>query len=108
MNREDYLVELDAAGRDLGRRARVVADAANPLTGLRECVAENWKWWLPAAAVAGFAIARVIRPSGRVGGRSFPDAGGAAFWVPTLIKLLPSVTAQVVPLILSLRSSRKN
>lgn len=107
MNREDYLVELEAAGRDLGRRARVVADAANPLTGLRECVAENWKWWLPAAAVAGFAIARVIRPSGR-GGLPSHDSGGAAFWVPTLIKLLPSVTAQVVPLILSLRSSRKN
>lgn len=107
MNREDYLVELEAAGRDLGRRARVVADAANPLTGLRESVAENWKWWLPAAAVAGFAIARVIRPSGR-GGSPYRDSGGAAFWVPTLIKLLPSVTAQVVPLILSLRSSRKN
>jgi len=34
-------------------------------------------------------------------------SGGAAFWVPTLIKLLPAALTQLVPLVLSLRSGRK-
>jgi hypothetical protein len=104
MNREDYLLELDDAGRELGRRARVAAEAANPLNGLRESVAENWKWWLPAAAVAGFAVARTLSPAGRTAASA--GGGGAAFWIPTLVRLLPTVTAQIVPLILSLRSPR--
>lgn len=106
MNREQYLVELDDAGRELGRSARMAADAANPLKGLRECVAANWKWWLPAAAAAGFAAARVIRSSGPRGS-TVPGGGAAAFWIPTLVKLLPAVTTQIVPLILSLRTARK-
>jgi len=72
-------------------------------------VARDWKWWLPGASIAGFAAARFLRlPRG--GRRSAAAPGteaGAAFWIPTLLKLLPAVMTQVVPLFLSLRSDRK-
>jgi len=110
MNREDYLRELEAAGGELQSRVRELAAAANPLNQLRGEVARDWKWWLPGASVAGFAVARFLRlPAGRavaVGAPPTPG-GGAAFWVPVLLKLLPATLTQLVPLILSLRSGRK-
>jgi hypothetical protein len=111
MNREEYLRELDAAGGELQAKVRELAVAANPLNQLRSEVARDWKWWLPGASVAGFAAARLLRmPLGRPKGQSggSPAADGAAFWVPTLLKLLPAALTQLVPLFLSLRSGRKN
>jgi hypothetical protein len=35
-------------------------------------------------------------------------ASGAALWIPMLVKVLPAVLTQIVPLVLSLRSGRKN
>lgn len=110
MNREEYLRELEQAGRELGLRGRVLAEAANPLNQLRSEVARDWKWWLPGASVAGFAAARLVR--GPKGGRQRTDTGsqrhtGAAYWLPILLKLLPAVLAQLVPLFLGLRSGRK-
>lgn len=58
MNREDYLRELEAAGGELQSKVRELAAAANPLNQLRGEVARDWKWWLPGASVAGFAVAR--------------------------------------------------
>jgi hypothetical protein len=110
MNREEYLRELDAAGLELKAKAHDLAEAANPLSQLRSGVARDWKWWLPGASMAGFATARLLRfrgataKPGRTGGQ--PEAG-AAFWVPTLLKFLPAVMTQLVPLFLSLRSGRK-
>lgn len=110
MNREEYLSELDAAGRELQAKAHDLAAAANPLNQLRSGVARDWKWWLPGASVAGFAAARLLRPKGGrapQGGAGGSPAAGAVFWVPTLLKLLPAVASQLVPLFLSLRSGRK-
>jgi hypothetical protein len=110
MNRDEYLRELDSAGLELKAKAHDLAEAANPLNQLRSEVARDWKWWLPGASVAGFAAARLLRPGrarathGKSGDQA---AGGAAFWVPTLIKLLPAALTQLVPLVLSLRSGRK-
>lgn len=110
MNREDYLRELEAAGGELQSKVRELAAAANPLNQLRGEVARDWKWWLPGASVAGFAVARFLRlPAGRgaSGRASQASAGGAGFWIPVVLKLLPGTLTQLVPLILSLRSGRK-
>jgi hypothetical protein len=112
MNREEYLRELETAGNELQSKVRELAVAANPLNQLRSEVARDWKWWLPGASVAGFAVARFLRmPAGRTakrGGTGEVAAGGAAFWVPVVLKLLPATLTQLVPLFLSLRSGRKN
>ena len=111
MNREDYLRELEAAGDALQSKARHLAAAANPLNQLRSEVARDWKWWLPGASVAGFAVARLLRlPSGRGTGPApgVTPSGGAAVWVPVVLKLLPATLTQLVPLFLSLRSGRRN
>ena len=109
MNREDYMRELEAAGGEMQARLHDLAAAANPLNQLRSEVARDWKWWLPGASVAGFAAARLLRvPRGGVKNAGAASAGGAAFWVPTLLKLLPAALTQLVPLVLSLRSGRKN
>lgn len=109
MNREDYLRELDSAGRELKRNGEALVSAANPVNQLRHGVAHDWKWWLPGASVAGFAIARFLRRPAhkQKAGKLDAPRSGAAFWVPTLVKLLPTVMAQLVPLFLSLRSGRK-
>ena len=109
MNREDYLRELESAGHELRRSGRNLAVAVNPVNQLRHGVAHEWKWWLPGASVAGFALARILRRPARQQKNWKQDTAktGAAFWVPTLIKLLPAVAAQLVPLFLSLRSGRK-
>ena len=111
MNREQYLRELETAGNDLQAKVRELAVAANPLNQLRSEVARDWKWWLPGASVAGFAAARFLRLGGSSAKRSTAkeqSVSGAAFWIPTLVKLLPAVLTQLVPLVLSLRSGRKN
>lgn len=110
MNREEYLRELELAGGELQSKVRELAVAANPLNQLRSEVARDWKWWLPGASVAGFAAARLLRmPVGKVRGDSKDSApAGAAYWLPVLIKLLPTALSQLVPLFLSLRSGRKN
>ena len=110
MNRDEYLRELEAAGRELETRTRDLAAAANPLNQLRSEVARDWKWWLPGASVAGFAAARLFRSGGARAGRGGPatqPSGGAAFWIPVLLKLLPAALGQLIPLVLSLRSGRK-
>lgn len=110
MNRDEYLRELEAAGLDLQAKARDLAEAANPINQLRREVARDWKWWVPGASVAGFAVARLVRSGGaRVmrGKAGAAPPGGAAFWVPLLLKLLPAALTQLVPLVLSLRSGRK-
>jgi len=110
MNRDEYLRELETAGLELQAKTRDLAEAANPLNQLRSEVARDWKWWLPGASVAGFAVARLVRSGGArvMRGKSGDEtAGGAAFWVPTLLKLLPAALTQLVPLVLSLRSGRK-
>ena len=110
MNREDYLRELDSAGRELKRSGANLFSAANPINQLRHGVAHEWKWWLPGASVAGFALARILRRPARqakaVGHDAAPTTG-AAFWIPLLVKLLPAALAQLAPLLLSLRSGRK-
>jgi hypothetical protein len=113
MNREEYLRELETAGNELQSKVRELAVAANPLNQLRSEVARDWKWWLPGASVAGFAVARFLRmpAAGRAakrGGTGEAAASGAAFWVPVVLKLLPATLTQLVPLFLSLRSGRKN
>ena len=110
MKRDDYLRELETAGQEMSSSARDLAAAANPLTLLRESVACGWKWWLPGALAAGFLASQLMRPSVGRKGHGDPSAsssGGAAFWVPVVLKLLPAVTAQLMPLFLSLRSCRK-
>lgn len=110
MNREEYLRELDSAGRELKLRGETLAAAANPLSQLRHGVVRDWKIWLPGASAAGFVLARILRrkPSPKSSPRDRQTAQtGAAFWVPVLIKLLPAVATQLVPLFLSLRSGRK-
>ena len=110
MNREDYLRELASAGRELQEKTHDLAEAANPLNQLRSEVARDWKWWLPGASVAGFAVARLLRPgssSARAGRPGSTPNAGAVFWVPTLLKLLPAVASQLVPLFWSFRSGRK-
>jgi|GEM_PF-1270466 hypothetical protein len=110
MNREEYLRELDSAGSELNARARDLAEAANPLHQLRSEIARDWRWWMPCASVAGFAAALLLRPKSdrtqqvRIQGVA---RSGAAFWVPTLLKLLPAAVSQLIPLLLSLRSGRK-
>lgn len=108
MKSEDYLREIDAAGRELSARARVLSAAANPVTLVRASISRDWKWWLPAAAAAGFVAARILRApsSGGAKGSSSP-ASSSSYWIPVVIKLLPAVTSQLVPLILSLRSRRE-
>lgn len=110
MKREDFLRELDAAGREMRAGARDLAVAANPVNQLRHGVARDWKWWLPGASFAGFAVARWLRRPSRAKVRSKVSketpSGGAAFWVPLLLRLLPGALTQLVPLFLSLRSER--
>ena len=109
MNREDYLRELDAAGGDLKRNVEALLSAANPVKLVSSGVASGWKWWLPGASIAGFALARFLRRPRRPRKRGAEPtpSDGAAYWVPTLIKLLPRLLTQLVPLFLSLRSARK-
>jgi hypothetical protein len=110
MTREDYLRELDIASRELSVQARSLAKAANPLNQLRASVTRDWKWWLPGALVAGFAVAQLFRASGAAVNRSGStgsSAGGAAVWIPILLKTVPAAAAQLLPLILSLRADRK-
>lgn len=107
MNREDYLRELEAASEDWNRSIRELAVAANPINQLRHGITKDWKWWLPGATVAGFAAARMLlwpRGAKSVGK---PGLSGAAFWISTLVKVLPSLLTQLAPVILSLRSDRK-
>jgi hypothetical protein len=112
MNREDYLRELDSAGRELKRSGANLVSAANPINQLRHGVAHEWKWWLPGASVAGFALARLLRRPARQANQA-KAAGqnaaqtGAAFWIPLLVKWVPAALAQLAPLLLSLRSGRK-
>lgn len=110
MNREQYLRELETAGNELQAKVQELAAAANPLNQLRSEVARDWRWWLPGASVAGFAAARLLRSGGKTkpGKAGAAPVSGAAFWVPMLVKLLPAVLTQLVPLVLSLRSGRKN
>lgn len=109
MTKEDYRRELDAAGGELQVRLRALTAAANPLNLIRGEVARDWKWWLPGASVAGFAAARFWRGRpGRTRSREAGPAAGAAFWIPTLLRLLPAVLAQLMPLLLGLRSGRKD
>jgi len=110
MNREQYLRELETAGNELQAKVHELAAAANPLNQLRSEVARDWRWWLPGASVAGFAAARLLRFGGKTktGKAVAAPVSGAALWVPTLVKLLPAVLTQLVPLVLSLRSGRKN
>ena len=110
MNREQYLRELETAGNELQAKVHELAAAANPLNQLRNEVARDWRWWLPGASVAGFAAARLLRSGGKTkaGKAAAAPVSGAAFWVPALVKLLPAVLTQLVPLVLSLRSGRKN
>lgn len=109
MNREDYLRELESAGHALHRNGQNFLAAANPVNQLRHGVVHDWKWWLPGASVAGFALARFLRRPARK--EKTPKHGlpqsGAAFWVPTVAKLLPALLTQLVPIFLSLRSGRK-
>lgn len=109
MNREDYLRELDSAGRELQRSGQIFLAAANPVNQLRHGLAHEWKWWLPGASVVGFALARFMRrpPRKQTLDKQSNTRSGAAFWVPTLVKLLPAVASQLIPLFLSLRSGRK-
>jgi hypothetical protein len=109
VNREDFLREIDEAGRQLRSSGRELAAAANPVNQLRAGVAKDWRWWLPGASVAGFAVARLLRrPVGPPSVRSAREgvAGGAAFWVPLLLRLVPGALTQLMPLFLSLRSGR--
>lgn len=109
MNREDYLRELESAGSQLQRSGEQLVAAANPVNQLRYGVAHEWKWWLPGASVAGFVLARFLRRPARkqkAGPQDIPG-NGAAFWVPTLLKLLPALISQLVPFFLSLRSGRR-
>ncbi len=110
MNREQYLRELETAGNELQAKVHQLAAAANPLNQLRSEVVRDWRWWLPGASVAGFAAARLLRSGGKTKAAKAGAApvSGAAFWVPTLVKLLPAVLTQLVPLVLSLRSGRKS
>jgi hypothetical protein len=107
MKREDYLRELQTASADLSRKTHQLTEAANPLNQLRHGVARDWKWWLPGASVAGFAVARFLRLPRPAGGHKTAPAIGAAFWIPTMLKLLPALLTQLTPLFLSLRSDRK-
>jgi len=107
MKRADYLRELQAASADLSRKTHHLTEAANPLNQLRHGVARDWKWWLPGASVAGFAVARFLRLPRSVGGGKAAPAIGAAFWIPTILRLLPALLTQLTPLFLSLRSGRK-
>ena len=110
MNRDEYLRELESAGLELKAKLHDLAEAANPINQLRSEVARDWKWWLPGASMAGFAAARLLRSGGNrvMRGKSGDQtSAGAAYWVPTLIKLLPAALTQLVPLFLSLRSGRK-
>jgi len=109
MNREDYLRELDSAGRELKERIGVLWTAANPVNQLRAGVVREWKWWLPGASAAGFALARFVRrgPSDAKTKSETVPASGAALWLPIVVKLLPALLTQLGPLFLSLRSSRK-
>jgi len=111
MNRGDYLRELESAGRELRRSGEALVSAANPVNQLRYGVAHDWKWWLPGASVAGFAVARLLLRPSRLVSKAPADAGvarsGAALWVPLLAKVVPAALSQLVPLLLSLRSGRK-
>jgi len=109
MTREDYLRELDSAGRQLKERSGVLWTAANPVNQLRAGVVREWKWWLPGASAAGFALARFVC-RGSVGTKAKAETtptSGAALWLPIVVKLLPVLLTQLGPLFLSLRSGRK-
>ncbi|MEI7866015.1 MAG: hypothetical protein WCI38_11645 [Chthoniobacterales bacterium] len=109
MTREQYLRELDSAGCELRERGGVLWAAANPVNQLRAGVVRDWKWWLPGASAAGFALARFARrgPAGTKAKAQAAPASGAALWLPIVVKLLPALFTQLTPLFLSLRSGRK-
>lgn len=111
MNREEYLRELEAAGFEMSVTGRELVEAANPLTLLRASVSRDWKWWLTGALAAGILAAQFVhRPRRReapADHHTGAPSGGAAFWVPTMIKLLPAAAVQLVPLFLSLRKTHK-
>ena len=111
MNREQYLRELETAGLEMSASGRGLVEAANPLALLRASVSRDWKWWLTGALAAGILAAQLMHRPRRHEAPAHHHAGapsgGAAFWVPTLLKLLPTAAAQLVPLFLSLRKARK-
>jgi hypothetical protein len=111
MKRDDYLREIEAAASELRARTRVLVEAANPLNQLRSGIVRDWRWWLPGASAAGFVAARLLRRSSVVNA-PWRESGtapvtGATFWIPTLLKLLPALLSQLIPLFLSVRSGRK-
>lgn len=110
MKKEDYMRLIESAGQDLVVGVKHLTIAANPVGLLRGCVVQGWHWWLPGAAVTGFASAKLLRSAfckKKKRGDVLASPHGFAFWIPTLLKLAPAVLAQIVPLILSLRSHRK-
>ncbi len=109
MKKEDYLREMESAGQDLSISIQRFVTAANPVSLLRGSVSRGWQWWLPSAAVTGFTGAKLLRSvfRGKKKTKEVATVSGAAFWIPTLLKLMPAALVQIVPLILSLCSSRK-
>ena len=106
MNREDYLRELDAAGQTVHLRLHEIGTALRPANVVRR----RWKWWLSGASLPGFALARFCRCSSRQKSPSrlvSAAAGGAAFWVPLLLKTAPTILRQLLPLFLSFQDRPK-
>ncbi len=109
MNREEYLRELETAGREVQWHGGAFYAAANPVNQLRREIAREWRWWLPGASIVGFLGARLLGRAAslhRLGAPEGDVSSAAAFWIPTVLKVLPGVLAQLVPLFLSLRSGR--
>lgn len=111
MKKEDYLREIKSAGHDLSIGVKKLGVAVNPLGLLRTSISQKWHWWLPAAGAGGFITSKILRAitcgKKKTRGKDAPRPAGAAYWIPILLKFLPAMTAQLVPLILSLRSNRK-
>lgn len=109
MKREDHIRRVEEAEQALVMATSHLAEVANPVNQLRRRVAGDWQWWLPGAAIAGFVLATFRRPPSTA--RPARSRGGAptgaAFWIPTLLRLLPAASAQLIPLFLSLRNDRK-
>lgn len=118
MKREDYLREVEASGAEVRIRLTGLLEAANPLNQLRHEVSRDWKAWITGSGLAGLVAGllargarrrRRSRKDGSVGTATAAsgDFGGARFWIPTVLKLLPAAMVQIVPLFMSMRSARK-